>query len=262
MNQQNILIPISIKTSDVVRSTATCSFLKTPTASDTNGLFSEMLLSDSNPSGTITFRCSQAGHAILFFCHDKSNSSISFSTKSLIQCRKPPVVSVGPKTIRLLKKPTPFNQRLIVLTSEIVSESNIIVTCLKKGESDISVLINPITVYSGTSNGVVSVAIQSISDAQSFTISCRAQSINGSQYMSATSEGSSSSISLINGEIILTPNDVNLYSLQFQVLLFLNGLNQDLGVLCSVSVANNETQANNLLSDNTCGTASTNGNIF
>ncbi|CAH8592149.1 1-acylglycerol-3-phosphate O-acyltransferase 6 (lysophosphatidic acid acyltransferase, zeta) [Schistosoma haematobium] len=258
MNQQNILIPTSIKNSDVLRSTATCSFLKTPTASDTNGLFSEMLLSDSNPSGTITFRCSQAGHAILFFCHDKSNSSILFSTKSLIQCRKPPVVSVGPKTIRLLKKPTPFNQRLIVLTSEIVSESNIIVTCLKKGESDISVSINPITVYSGMSNGVVSVAIQSISNAQSFTISCRAQSINGNQYMSATSEGSSSSISLINGEIILTPNDVNLYSLQFQVLLFLNGLNQDLGVLCSVSVANNETQANNLLSDNTCGTVSTN----
>uniref|UniRef100_A0A5K4F0Y2 Acyl-CoA:glycerol-3-phosphate acyltransferase n=1 Tax=Schistosoma mansoni TaxID=6183 RepID=A0A5K4F0Y2_SCHMA len=259
MNQQNISIPISTNISGVFRSTATCSFLKTPIASDTNGLFSEILLSDLKPNGTIAFQCSQVGHEVLFFCHDKVNSSVLFSNKSWIQCRKPPVVSIAPRTVRLLKKPTPFNQRMIILTSEIVSESNIIVTCLKKDEStDILVSINPVTVYSGTSTGVVSVTIQSISSAQSFTISCKAQSINGNQYTSATSEGSSSVISLISGEIILTPNDVNLYSLQFQVLLFLNGLNQDLGVLCSVNVANNETQANNLLSDNTCGIVSTN----
>ncbi|CAH8522151.1 unnamed protein product [Schistosoma turkestanicum] len=259
MNQPDILIPISINTLGVFQTTATCTFLKTPTASDTNGLFSEILLSNSNRNGNVTFRCSQVGHAVLFSCHDKVNSSISFSDRSLIQCKKAPVVSVGPKTIRLLKKPTPFIQRLSVSTSEIVSDTNVIVTCLKKGESNVSLSINPVTIYPGTSTGVVSVTIQSISNAQSFTISCTAQSIGGNQYTSVTSEGSSSTILLINGEIVLTPSDVNLYDLQFQVLLYLNGVNQDLGVLCSVSVANNETQADSLINDKTCGMTSTIG---
>ncbi|VDP97998.1 unnamed protein product [Trichobilharzia regenti] len=49
--------------------------------------------------------------------------------------------------------------------------------------------------------------------------------------------------------------------LHFSVLLYLNAIGRDLEVLCSVNVANNETQANSLLNDNTCGIASNSGNV-
>ncbi|KAK4470782.1 hypothetical protein MN116_006304, partial [Schistosoma mekongi] len=259
MNQQKVNVYISSKSPGAFQNKVTCSFMKTPTISDTNGLFLDVSLSSSSPNGSVTFQCTKAGYAVPFFCHDKVNISIVFLNKSLIQCRKAPVVSVRPTTVRLLKMPAPFIQRLNIITSETISESNAVVSCQKKEGSDISVLINPITMPPGTSTGIISVSILSISSSQSFVISCNAQSVNGSQFLKETSEGGNSTIFLIDGEMILTPNDVNLYSLQFQVLLHLNGVNRDLGVYCGVYTTTNETNANTLLNDKTCRVTSIKG---
>ncbi|KAH8872154.1 Tectonic-2 [Schistosoma japonicum] len=258
MNQQKVIVYISSKTPGVFQNKVTCSFMKTPTISETDGLFSNVSLSNSSPNGSVTFQCSKAGYAVPFICHDTVNISILFLNESFIQCRKAPVVSVRPSTVRLLKMPAPFIQRLNIITSETISENNAVVSCQKREGSDISVSINPITLPPGTSTGIISVSILSISSSQSFVISCKAQSVSGSQFLMETSEGGNSTIFLIDGEIILTPNDVNLYGLQFQVLLYLNGINHDLGVFCRVYTATNETNANILLNDKTCGVASIN----
>ncbi|CAH8557917.1 unnamed protein product [Heterobilharzia americana] len=233
-------------------------FTKIPSTFETNGVFSETSLSNSNRNGSITFNCSQVGRAVPFICHDKFNKSILFLDKSFIQCRKAPVVSVRPENVRLIVRPIPFTQQLSVVLSENASNSRVVVTCQKKEVSGLSVSIPPVTIAPGMSTGVISVTIISFSNSSSFTIACKAQSDNGNQYITETSEGVSSKISLIGGEMMLMPNDVNLYSLQFQVLLNLNAISRYVAVLCSVSVANNETDANNLLNDNTCEVTSRN----
>ncbi|CAH8586315.1 unnamed protein product [Heterobilharzia americana] len=258
INQQTVSVPLSTSSAGIFQSVVTCTLLKIPSTFETNGVFSETSLSNSNRNGSITFNCSQVGRAVPFICHDKFNKSILFLDKSFIQCRKAPVVSVRPENVRLIVRPIPFTQQLSVVLSENASNSRVVVTCQKKEVSGLSVSIPPVTIAPGMSTGVISVTIISFSNSSSFTIACKAQSDNGNQYITETSEGISSKISLIGGEMMLMPNDVNLYSLQFQVLLNLNAISRYVAVLCSVSVANNETDANNLLNDNTCEVTSRN----
>ncbi|CAH8853043.1 unnamed protein product [Trichobilharzia szidati] len=255
-NQGTVSISLSPNFPGVYQYTVKCALSKIPSTAETNGVFTEIQLSNSNPNGSIIFQCSQFGRAVPFVCNDKTNSSILFLSKSFIQCKEAPVVSVRPGVVRLLKKSTPFTQQLGILLSDNVTESPVVVTCQKKGDSDVSVSIASVSVLPGTSTGVISVSITSFSSSNSVTISCRAQSNSGKQYMTGTSEGASSNILLIDVQMALEPNGVNLYSFQFQVLLYLNAISRDLEVLCGVNVANSETQANSLLSDNTCGIAS------